>query len=169
MLWPQSVTPGVIHFGAYHRPPDGHFFPIIGQYSVKLLAESGSLMVVGEPDYNLIILPPPLYDKLLTHIISNNLSHRLWNQNTILPDSSVVSVKRLFGSYQSGRDGSLDDRVWNTHHQPLNAALWENVRRKVARCNKCSTSEYFTLSTIGIVPEVQSGRERDILWSTNAL
>ena len=42
--------------------------PIIGQYSVKLLAESGSLMVVGEPDYYLIILPPPLYDKLLTHI-----------------------------------------------------------------------------------------------------
>ena len=42
--------------------------PIIGQYSVKLLAESGSLMVVGEPDYNLIILPPPLYAKLLTHI-----------------------------------------------------------------------------------------------------
>ena len=52
----------------------------------------------------------------ISGIISNNLSHRLWNQNTIFPDSSVVSVKRLFGSYQSGRDGSLDDRVWNTHH-----------------------------------------------------
>ena len=23
---PSSVTPGVTHFGAYHRPPDGHFF-----------------------------------------------------------------------------------------------------------------------------------------------
>ena len=25
-LWPQAETPGVTHFGAYHRPPDGHFF-----------------------------------------------------------------------------------------------------------------------------------------------
>jgi len=24
-LWPQAETPGVTHFGAYHRPPDGHF------------------------------------------------------------------------------------------------------------------------------------------------
>ena len=24
-LWPQVETPGVTHFGAYHRPPDGHF------------------------------------------------------------------------------------------------------------------------------------------------
>ena len=26
-LWLQAETPGVTHFGAYHRPPDGHFFP----------------------------------------------------------------------------------------------------------------------------------------------
>ena len=26
ILWPLAVTPGVTHFGAYHRPPDGHFF-----------------------------------------------------------------------------------------------------------------------------------------------
>ena len=25
-LWLQAETPGVTHFGAYHRPPDGHFF-----------------------------------------------------------------------------------------------------------------------------------------------
>ena len=25
-LWPQAETPGVTHFGAYHRPPDGHFY-----------------------------------------------------------------------------------------------------------------------------------------------
>ena len=25
-LWPQAETPGVTHFGAYHRHPDGHFF-----------------------------------------------------------------------------------------------------------------------------------------------
>ena len=25
-LWPQAETPGVTHFGAYHRPSDGHFF-----------------------------------------------------------------------------------------------------------------------------------------------
>ena len=25
-LWPQAETPGVTHFGAYNRPPDGHFF-----------------------------------------------------------------------------------------------------------------------------------------------
>ena len=25
-LIPQAETPGVTHFGAYHRPPDGHFF-----------------------------------------------------------------------------------------------------------------------------------------------
>ena len=25
-LWLQPETPGVTHFGAYHRPPDGHFF-----------------------------------------------------------------------------------------------------------------------------------------------
>ena len=25
-LWPQAETPGVTHFGAYHRPLDGHFF-----------------------------------------------------------------------------------------------------------------------------------------------
>ena len=25
MLRPLAVTPGVTHFGAYHRPPDGHF------------------------------------------------------------------------------------------------------------------------------------------------
>ena len=24
-LWPQAETPGVTHFGAYHRHPDGHF------------------------------------------------------------------------------------------------------------------------------------------------
>ena len=24
-LWPQAETPGVTHFGAYHRLPDGHF------------------------------------------------------------------------------------------------------------------------------------------------
>ena len=24
-LWAQAETPGVTHFGAYHRPPDGHF------------------------------------------------------------------------------------------------------------------------------------------------
>ena len=26
MIWQLAVTPGVKHFGAYHRPPDGHFF-----------------------------------------------------------------------------------------------------------------------------------------------
>ena len=25
MLWPLAVTPGVTHFGAYHRPPDDNF------------------------------------------------------------------------------------------------------------------------------------------------
>ena len=25
-LWLQAETPGVTHFGAYHRPPDGHFY-----------------------------------------------------------------------------------------------------------------------------------------------
>ena len=25
MLMPQAETPGVTHFGAYHRPPDVHF------------------------------------------------------------------------------------------------------------------------------------------------
>ena len=25
-LWPQAETPGVTHFGAYHRPLDGYFF-----------------------------------------------------------------------------------------------------------------------------------------------
>ena len=25
-LWLQAETPGVTHFGAYHCPPDGHFF-----------------------------------------------------------------------------------------------------------------------------------------------
>ena len=24
-LWLQAEIPGVTHFGAYHRPPDGHF------------------------------------------------------------------------------------------------------------------------------------------------
>ena len=24
--WLQAETPGVTHFGAYHRPPDGHFY-----------------------------------------------------------------------------------------------------------------------------------------------
>ena len=28
ILWPLAVTPGVTHFGAYHRPPDGHFLNI---------------------------------------------------------------------------------------------------------------------------------------------
>ena len=27
-LWPKADTPGVTHFGAYHRSPDGHFFTI---------------------------------------------------------------------------------------------------------------------------------------------
>ena len=26
VLGPQAETPGVTHFGAYHRPPDGHFY-----------------------------------------------------------------------------------------------------------------------------------------------
>ena len=26
-IWPQAETAGVTHFGAYHRPPDGHFWP----------------------------------------------------------------------------------------------------------------------------------------------
>ena len=26
MIWQLAVTPGVKHFGAYHRPPDGHFY-----------------------------------------------------------------------------------------------------------------------------------------------
>ena len=25
-LLPQAETPGVSHFGGYHRPPDGHFY-----------------------------------------------------------------------------------------------------------------------------------------------
>ena len=29
-LWPQAETPGVAHFGAYHRPPDGHFLNVAG-------------------------------------------------------------------------------------------------------------------------------------------
>ena len=28
MLCPLAVTPGVTHFGAYHRPPDGHLLNI---------------------------------------------------------------------------------------------------------------------------------------------
>ena len=27
--WLQTETPGVTHFGAYNRPPDGHFFKMI--------------------------------------------------------------------------------------------------------------------------------------------
>ena len=27
-LWLQAETPGVSHFGAYHRPPDGHFLSV---------------------------------------------------------------------------------------------------------------------------------------------
>ena len=68
----------------------------------------------------------------LSEIISNNHNHWLWN--TILPDSSVVSVKRLFGSYQSGRDGSLDHRVWNIHQDPLTTALCKNLRH-LWRCS----------------------------------
>ena len=86
--------------------------PIIGQYSVKLLAESGSSMVVGEPDYYLIILPPPLYDKLLTQGSYQTISVIDCEIETpYCQTHRYVSVKRLFGSYQSGRDGSLDDRV----------------------------------------------------------
>ena len=29
-LWLQAETPGVTHFGAYHRPPDGDFLAIFG-------------------------------------------------------------------------------------------------------------------------------------------
>ena len=29
-LWPPAETPGVTHFGAYHRPPDGNFYNIVG-------------------------------------------------------------------------------------------------------------------------------------------
>ena len=32
-LRPQAKTPGVTHFGAYHRPPDGHFSIISDKYS----------------------------------------------------------------------------------------------------------------------------------------
>ena len=28
-LWPQAESPGVTHIGAYHRPPDGHFYIVI--------------------------------------------------------------------------------------------------------------------------------------------
>ena len=30
-LWLQAETPGVTHFGAYHRPPDGHFWVNTGE------------------------------------------------------------------------------------------------------------------------------------------
>ena len=36
----QAETPGVSHFGAYHRPPDGHFFqslPVEMKTPVRLL------------------------------------------------------------------------------------------------------------------------------------
>ena len=33
-LWLQAETPEVIHFGAYHRPPDGHFFIFYLQFQM---------------------------------------------------------------------------------------------------------------------------------------
>ena len=39
-LWPQAETPGVTYFGAYHRPPDGHFFQkhcIVGSWQIAIL------------------------------------------------------------------------------------------------------------------------------------
>ena len=38
-LWPRAETPGATHFGAYHRPPDGHFLNII-YWCWSLLEES---------------------------------------------------------------------------------------------------------------------------------
>ena len=35
-LWPQAETPGVSHFGAYHRPPDGHFSTFLHCWSLPL-------------------------------------------------------------------------------------------------------------------------------------
>ena len=35
-LWLQVETPGVTHFGAYHRPPDGHFF-ILNEQACQVL------------------------------------------------------------------------------------------------------------------------------------
>ena len=45
MLWPLAVTPGVTHFGAYHRPPDGHFYQLveIKYYLISLFQKIGYL------------------------------------------------------------------------------------------------------------------------------
>ena len=34
--WLQTETPGVTHFGAYNRPPDGHFFSCGGYFDTGL-------------------------------------------------------------------------------------------------------------------------------------
>ena len=54
----QAETPGVTHFGAYHRPPDGHFF----QFHPN--ANCGSVMIVlnnvvalqVNPAYSLLLI-----------------------------------------------------------------------------------------------------------------
>ena len=35
--WLQTETPGVTHFGAYNRPPDGHFFFFKGVWFADFL------------------------------------------------------------------------------------------------------------------------------------
>ena len=48
-LWPQADTPGVTHFGAYHRPPDCHFyffFPFIF-FAPSLMSILILVVVVG--------------------------------------------------------------------------------------------------------------------------
>ena len=46
-LWLQAETPGVTHFGAYHRPPDGHFIRFQGLY---LLAPYKRIMYILGPE-----------------------------------------------------------------------------------------------------------------------
>ena len=42
MLWPLAVTPGITHFGAYHRPPGGIFLFVCGTLlDVKINFEIG--------------------------------------------------------------------------------------------------------------------------------
>ena len=51
VLGPQAETPGVTHFGAYHRPPDGHFLIIwLIQMELKDPERYYIINLIAQPD-----------------------------------------------------------------------------------------------------------------------
>ena len=103
-LWLQAETPGVTHFGAYHRPPDGHFWLMrrSPQYIISYRSSSYHSSPPGHPT------SPPTRGFLTHdtwHVITVRLSNRreIFNTNHLylhfLLHSLLHCFQRCFQRY----------------------------------------------------------------------